>query len=252
MIHYHGGPVTPVSAAVALWSRRHGLTSFANPSQMGLMAETCQSFCIDNGAFTFWKAGKGGVDVDGYIAFVRQWDRHPGFDFCIIPDVIDGSEFDNDRMIGRWCAAGMRHGVPVWHLHENLDRLAYLCRAYERVALGSSGQWSNPGTADWWDRMGEAMEVACDDEGRPKTKLHGLRMLDAKILARLPLASADSCNVAMNIGVDKKWGGPYPPLTELQRSLVLAERIEMAPVATVWRKSENRQTDMFSLTGDAA
>lgn len=54
MIHYHGGPVWPQPAAVQLWTRRHGLTSFAHPEQVGVMAELCQSFILDNGAFTYW------------------------------------------------------------------------------------------------------------------------------------------------------------------------------------------------------
>jgi hypothetical protein len=249
MIHYHGGPVWPQPAAVQLWTRRHGLTSFAHPEQVGVMTELCQSFILDNGAFTYWKAGKGEVDVAAYAAWVRQWDRHPGFDFCLIPDVIDGTEFDNERMIARWYAAGMRHGVPVWHLHESLERLAFLARAYPRVALGSSGEWSQVGTESWWKRMDEVRPIVTDEAGRPIVKLHGLRMLSPAIFGRIPLSSADSCNVALNIGVDKKWGGPYPPVTEGQRALVLAERIETAPAASHWGARGADQLDLFSLTG---
>lgn len=241
MLHYHGGPITPVSAAVALWTRRHGLTSFAHPTQVALMAEVCQSFCLDNGAFTNWKAGKGEIDVASYAAWVREWDRHPGFDFALIPDVIDGDEADNDRMVASWYAAGMRHGVPVWHLHESLERLERLIRSYPRVALGSSGQWATIGTDDWWERMDEVRDVVCDDQGRPKTKLHGLRMLSPAIFSRIPLSSADSCNVAMNIGVDVKWKGTYQPLTEATRALVIAERIEQHAAASTWAKRGNQQ-----------
>jgi len=42
------------------------------------------------------------------------------------------------------------------------------------------------------------MEVCCDADGMPKTKLHGLRMLDPVIFSHMPLSSADSCNVARN------------------------------------------------------
>jgi hypothetical protein len=249
VIHYHGGPVTPQGAAISLWTRRHGLTSFAHPQQVSLMAELCQSFALDNGAFTFWKAGKGAVDVEAYAAWVKQWDRHPGFDFCIIPDVIDGTTFDNEKMVGRWSTAygSLKNSVPVWHLHEDLERLEFLARAYPRIALGSSGKWSTPGAPEWWDRMEEAMPVVCDSEGRPKVKLHGLRMLNPAILARVPLASADSCNVAMNIGIDSKWGGPYPPVSEGMRAQVLAERIESQRVATHWVPRVNAQTDLFQL-----
>ncbi len=46
--------------------------------------------------------------------------------------------------------------------------------------------------------MAQAMAQACD-LGRPRVKLHGLRMLDVEVFSRLPLASADSTNVARNI-----------------------------------------------------
>lgn len=46
--------------------------------------------------------------------------------------------------------------------------------------------------------MHEAMQVACDEHGRARTKLHGLRMLASTITSHLPLASADSTNVARN------------------------------------------------------
>ncbi len=57
MIHYHGGPIWPQTAAHALWTRRHGLCSFARPEQTPLMSEVCQSFVLDNGAYTAWKRG---------------------------------------------------------------------------------------------------------------------------------------------------------------------------------------------------
>lgn len=208
MIHYHGGPVTPTGAAVALWTRRHAFVSFQRPDQMALAAEVCQSFALDNGAYTLWKRGGGRVDVSAFGDWVAQWVSHPGFDFAIIPDVIDGTDFDNERMIASWYQTGLfKYGVPVWHLHESLERLRYLSIAYPRVALGSSGRWADPGSEAWWERMDEAMPVVCDDEGRPRCKLHGLRMLSPTIFSHLPLASADSCNVALNIGIDKKWGG---------------------------------------------
>lgn len=251
MIHYHGAPVTPVAAAASFFARRHGWVSFGNDSQMPLIAEVCQSFVDDCDAFGRWKRGEGPVDVPAYAAFVRSWQRHPGFDFAIIPDVIDGSEFDNDQMIAAWiCGERMRcPSVPVWHLHESLDRLERLIRGveggvYARIALGSSGQWSTPGTQDWWDRMGEAMEVACDSDGCPRVKLHGLRMLNPTIFSHLPLASADSTNVARNVGLDNRWKGTYQPLTEAQRAHVLCERIELHAAAARWSRRQGVQQNL--------
>lgn len=243
MIHYHGGPIKPTDAAVTLWTGRHGLTSFEWPEQVALMAEVCQSFVLDNGAFSKWREGSGVVDVELYAAFVRQWCRHPGFDFAIVPDVIDGTEDDNAKMCARWLSQKLPHGcgAVVWHLHESFERLQYLIRCveagvYNRVCLGSSGKWSEPGTLSWWERMEEVREVAADSDGIPHVKLHGLRMLDPTIFSQIPLASADSCNVGRNIGIDKKWTGSYPPVTARTRALVLSERIERHVSAARWSR----------------
>lgn len=253
MIHYHGGPVTPQTAAIALWTRRHALVSFARPDQMALAAEVAQSFCLDNGAFNLWRNGGGTVDVQAFADWVREWERHPAFDFAFIPDKIDGDAADNDEMIDQWHREGISAGVPVWHMHEDVGRLRDLVidamgGRYPRVALGSSGDYSKVGDERWWLRMGEAMEVACDDQGRPLCKLHGLRMLSPTVFSHLPLSSADSCNVARNIGLDKRWRGPYEPVTPSQRALVLAERIEHHVAAVRWSRRHGVQQN-FELIG---
>ena len=142
----------------------------------------------------------------------------------------------------------MRGGVPVWHLHESLERLEHLINSaqagiYGRVAIGSSGQWATIGTEAWWARMDEVREVACDEAGRPKCKFHGLRMLAPTVFSHVPLASADSCNVALNVGKDKKWKGTYQPLSAQMRALVLAERIERHAAASTWSRRRGVETN---------
>jgi len=91
--------------------------------------------------------------------------------------------------------------------------LLWLVLNWERVAIGSSGQWSNPGQSDgWWDRMDEAFNAICVD-GYPLAKIHGLRMLRRDIIERYPFASCDSTNAVQNgsreaakNNVDSSWG----------------------------------------------
>ena len=223
MIHYHGTPVGGSRQDAARFLRgRHALVPFSYPEDIGIVAEVCQSFCLDNGAFTVWKKG-GEVDVPAYIEWVRVWYRHPGFDFALIPDVIDGSEGENDALIRAWPKA--LPGAPVWHMHESFARLQWLARNYRVVALGSSGQYASVGTTVWWERMNIAMKSICDDQGRPMCKLHGLRMLDPEVFQHLPLSSADSTNAAVNSGSLSRFGMYLPP-TAAQRAAVIAERIE--------------------------
>lgn len=232
MIHYHGTPISGTRHDVVRFlAGRHALVPFPRQDDLGAVAEVCQSFVFDNGAFSIWKRG-GKLDVPGYIAWTEDWYRHPGFDWALIPDVIDGNEADNDALVAEWPTH--LPGVPVWHLHESLDRLIRLCATYRTVALGSSGQWATPGTAAWWSRMGEAMSAICDDHGRPPCKLHGLRMLNPKVFRGLPLASADSTNAGVNCN-SKVWDkSVYKPATSAQRAAIIADRVEAHNSAAVF------------------
>ena len=249
MIHYHGGPVTPLDAAVRLWTARHACVSFENAGQVALAFEVCQSVMLDNGAYTVWTQGRGTVDVEAYAAWVMEWESHPSFDFALIPDSIDGDEAANDLLIATWFKQHTKTmGVPVWHMHESLDRLRRLCHSYPRVALGSSGEWATVGNAAWWVRMAAAMDAICDEQGRPPCKLHGLRMLNPAVFCDLPLASADSTNVARNIGIDKSWRGPYRPVTDAMRAAVLAERIEATGAASHWDGAKRHHQHSLELS----
>lgn len=248
MIHYHGTPCGATREDVARFlSGRHALIPWVRPEDIGTAAEVCQSFCLDNGAFSAWKSGEPITDWVPYFRWADEWLHHPGCDFAIIPDVIDGDEEANNALIAKWHQKVGRkihnRGVPVFHLHESDKRLAWLCDHYDRVCLGSSGKWATPGTAGWKRRMAELMAICCDDKGRPKVRLHGLRMLDPAIFHRYPLASADSTNAVRNSSSFKRFGMYVPPNASTRMSII-AERIEQHQSAAVWIAPEQGQLEL--------
>lgn len=231
MIHYHGLPMTPLADMLRAMRGRHAMVSFEDHRQIEEACEICQSVVLDNGAFSAWRS-KRAHDFAGYVAWAAMWLKHPCVEWCVIPDVIDGSEEQNDEMLAAWTLP-REVSVPVYHFHESLNRLDRLT-AYPRIALGSSGEYSDPGSNAWWHRMAEIMEVLCDADGMPRVKLHGLRMLDPVLFSHLPLSSADSCNVARNIGIDQAWTGTYTPRSKWARALVMMDRIEHHASARRW------------------
>lgn len=241
MIHYHGGPLTPVSVAVAAWTGRHGLVSFEHPEQLDIALEVCQSVVLDNGAFTAWRAGRPVEDWAPFYAWAEPLLKHPAVDWALVPDVIDGDEAANDALLAEW-PFGRFLGVPVWHMHESVARLERLASEWPRVAIGSSGEFEAVNDAKWWRRMNEALSAICDDAGRPACKLHGLRMLDPDVFTRLPLSSADSTNVAQNVGIDGAWRGTYTPAGKVWRAQVLCGRIEAQQSAAVWTRQMQQQS----------
>lgn len=245
MIHFHGAPVSgPRDNAHRFYSGRHVMVSYANPECLPVVASVCKTFALDNGAFTTWKQGKK-FDLEGYYDWVREWRDHPSFAWAAIPDVIDGTQRENDKLIGSW-PLRLRDGMAVWHLHERIDKLCALLNWRGQAALGSSGQWATPGNSAWWDRIAEVMPRICTENGQPYGKLHGLRMLDPEIFARIPLHSADSCNASINAGSVSRFGMYVPP-EAAGRANVIADRIESMPSADRWRKPDVTAS-MFELT----
>lgn len=237
MIHYHGLPITPEPVALAAINSGHAFVSHCYPEQLGLAIEVCQSFAVDNGAFSAWRCGAPVTDWRRYYEWVSALHRLPSFDFAVIPDVIDGDEAANDALIDEWPWARVAPwiGAPVWHMHESLARLERMASAWPRICIGSSGQWATVGDSRWWQRMEQAMAVVCDRDGRPVCKLHGLRMLDPEVFTRLPLSSADSTNIARNVGIDSAWRGTYRPTDKAARALVMRGRIEAHQSAALWQ-----------------
>jgi hypothetical protein len=247
VIRYHGTPITPAAAATQVLRGRHALVSFANPCQINLVAEVCQSFVLDNGAFTAWTKGVK-PDWDAFTFWANDWVRHPGFDWLLIPDVIDGSEEENRKLV--WWFKDrfdIWQMCPVWHLHESIEWLIELSKTFPRVALGSSGKYAKLKTEAWEQRMNEAFDAITDEQGRPSVKVHGLRMMDPTIFSRYPFSSVDSANVARNMGIDKNWeNNPY--LAKVHRAIrgvLMADRCETHAAASVWIRSRQKQYDLL-------
>jgi hypothetical protein len=243
VIRYHGTPITPAAAAIHVLRGRHGLVSYANPEQIGIVAEICQSFVLDNGAFTHWQQGRK-PDWDGFTFWSHQWVKHPGFDWLLIPDVIDGTELENRKLVqwfkGRFAIHQM---TPVWHLHESIEWLTELAETFPRVAFGSSGEYSAPGSEKWEQRMNDAFDAITDEQGRPNVKVHGLRMMNPTLFSRYPFSSVDSANVARNMGIDKQWqSNPYmASVPTSSRAVVMADRCESHAAASVWVRCREKQ-----------
>lgn len=238
MKHYHGLPITPEEAAISAVSGGHAFVSFRYPQQLGMVLDVCSSFAVDNGAFSAWKSGDPVIDWSRYYAWVAELHRYPSFDFAVIPDVIDGDEQANDALLAEWPwkARHANVGAPVWHMHESIERLVRLANEWPRICIGSSGQYATVGDSRWWHRIGKAMNAITDKQGLPITKIHGLRMLSIDVFPRLPLASADSTNIAQNVGIDSRWTGSYSPASKKTRALIIRERIEAHQSATFWER----------------
>ena len=228
-ILYHGTPITGSrDDARQFLQDRHALVSFAHPDQLDIVKAVCLTYILDNGAFSIWRKG-GKLNVPEYVDWAYRNSRNHNFNYAFIPDIIDGKEADNDALIAEWSQYEIP-GVPIWHLDESLEKLERLSTEWHTIAFGSSGSYANPGTTKWWQRMAEAMPVVCDN-GKPRCKLHGLRMMNPSIFTHIPFTSVDSTNASQNgnrearqLALPESWMG----------STVIAWRLEQHASPDTW------------------
>ena len=111
-LHYHGTPITPLSALYELRGRNF-CVSHARPDDVRRAHEIGQSVMLDNGAFSQWRKGTP-TDWPAYYAWCERWLAYPAT-WAIPPDVIDAPAQMQDALLTEW-PHGKRQAAPVWHL----------------------------------------------------------------------------------------------------------------------------------------
>jgi hypothetical protein len=123
VIHYHGTPITP---------RRYLLdlagccfcVSYAAPNDIEACHEIGQSVMLDNGAFSFWRSNRL-PDWLGYYQWCDRW-LERWTTWAVIPDIIDGSEAENDAFVAD--ADGCGYGRCVRRPRPPNDASAHAAR----------------------------------------------------------------------------------------------------------------------------
>jgi len=189
-------------------TNRSTLIPFISDMDLDKALKKCSSVILDNSAFTFWRKG---VDVDDnfwdtYYDWVREIYSSEKLDWFIIPDVIMGSETENNRLIDKFLATQkdiVSKGVPVWHTNESHERLKMLCDKFDRVCIGSADEeiYGKVGSDKWFTNL----ESAFSKVNFQNQKIHLLRFMRRSNVKKLKrfrkydiTFSGDSTNFAQN------------------------------------------------------
>lgn len=221
-VHFHGTPIWGNKGNVhrIAVTGAGAFVSFARPDQLKASLACANEVGIDNGAFSAWKRGLD-INWNQFYQWLHAYYFHPKVKFFVIPDVVEGGEADNDALVKSVPNAFREKAAPVWHLHESFNRLITLCENWPRVCFGSSGEFAQIRTFRWQKRMDAAFNIIYGRNGL-KTKIHGLRMLDGRVLGNYPLNSADSTNLACNV---PKYLSKYPQLTRAIREADYSQKL---------------------------
>jgi hypothetical protein len=192
---------------------------------------------VDNGAFSLHKAGVSARDeayVEAYEAWANDILARCPQAVAVIPDVIGGTVAENAELVNT-TLLDVERAMPVWHMHESIEYLLYLCESFGYVGIGSSGKYWQVGSPAWHARMSLAMAaIEAWERGsngayiRPR-----LHMMRAQSQAHAyGLDSTDSTNVAMNHGRYRSEGAGHVAR--------LAERATAKIVASAGPEAEHQ------------
>lgn len=225
---YHGTPLTPRAALMALGPRGY-CVSFYRPDDVEAVEAISPAIMYDNGAFSFWMAAlrqgadpmeAGRSDWSDYFEWLETRLFQPGR-WAIIPDRPAAPSQLNDGLLNDW-PFGRSKGAPVWHMDGPLDRLARLCERYDRVCLGWIGDpKKEPVGCDAYRRR---MDEVAALFGNRWPVLHMLR--GVAVGGMYPFESADSTSCAQNHhryrmplwqGLPEEWNGVNAYADKLER-----------------------------------
>jgi hypothetical protein len=191
MIHYHGTPITPLSALYEL-AGRNFCVSHARPEDITRVHQIGQSVMLDNGAFSKWKRGAP-TDWPAFYEWADRWLDYPTT-WAVIPDEIDGGSQIQDALVREWPFG--HKGAPVWHMDEPIRRLLQLTEHWPRVCIGSTAEYAIVLSDSWCRRMDEIWNrIAACHKRLPA--IHMLRGMQCSG-RHWPFASVDSTDVAQN------------------------------------------------------
>lgn len=224
-IHYHGTPITPLTALYEL-AGRHFCVSHARPEDVERCHQIGQSVLIDNGAYSKWKLG-GQADWPAYYRFAERWLAYRTT-WAIIPDVIDGGEEAQDALIREW-PFGDR-GAPVWHMDESIERLLRLLDQWPRVCIGSTSVWADVLGPAWQQRM----DLVFDEISLRHSVIPWVHMLRGMACSgqRWPFSSVDSTDIARNH--NRKQNTPRK----------MADRWDAMQCPAKWERRDRRQLEL--------
>lgn len=190
-MHYHGTPITPISALYELAGRCF-CVSFVAPGDIRRVHAIGQSVMLDNGAFSQWKRGTP-TNWPAYYEWAEEWLSYPTT-WAVIPDHIDAGEEAQDALLREWPFG--QKGAPVWHMDEPVERLLHLADDWPKICVGSTSVYATILSDSWRRRMDEAFD-AIAQRHHFLPWVHMLRGMQC-CGERWPFASVDSTDIARN------------------------------------------------------
>mgnify|MGYP003665787980 FL=1 len=146
-----------------------------------------KGFLLDSGAFSMF----GGLKVDikdyveKYIDVINKYNVEHFFELDIY-EIIGVKETEDLRKHIE--EKTNKKTIPVWHIYLGVDYYKKLCKEYNYIAIGASGQHDS----GWTRKRPEKLKKLVEYANSKKVRVHGLGYTLQKGLKEIPFYSVDS------------------------------------------------------------
>jgi len=158
------------------------------------------SLFLDSGAFSAWSKGIE-INIQEYIDFIKTYQEQIKV-YAVLDSIGDPEKTLRNQIIME--EAGL-DPLPCYHYGEPLEYLENYVKEYDYLALGGMVPISKKDLQLWLDMI--FADYICDENGMPKTRVHGFGMTIFKLIRRYPWYSVDSTSWIMT----SRMGGLFVP-----------------------------------------
>lgn len=160
--------------------------------EVELALECKMDLFLDSGAYSAYTQ-KETIDVEQYGSFIRQHGEH----FSLIANLDDIGDTGPRSWNNLKALEAMGCNVfPVFHLEDDEKYLVkMLDEGYPFIALGGLVGASTNVLGNWFDRIWS--KYLAQENGIPRTNVHGFGLTDFKLMKSYPWFSIDSSSWAM-------------------------------------------------------
>lgn len=157
------------------------------------MRESGGKVFLDSGAFSAKSLGVD-IDIDEYCEYIiRNRDIIRVEDGVLMASVLDG--IGDAKLTGQNQEYMERHGappLPCFHFGEPEEYLDWYASRYPYITIGGMVRTKAEDVMKWLDRIWRKGGPLCDEEGRPKLKVHAFGVTTISLMERYPWHSVDS------------------------------------------------------------
>lgn len=144
----------------------------------------------ENASYSYFETEGFKKFLDDYIEYLHENKQY--LDFYVTVDAIGANDISANKTweILKYMESFGLNPIPVYHFKEDHKFLKRMIDNYEYIGIGGLGQ--DITKEKYIPEADKFFKYVCDDNGKPRVKVHGFALTSSELILRYPWYSVDS------------------------------------------------------------